>query len=270
MPITIENRRDLVEGLIPLFLHVVWRLMRQDVPFEEALNTRTDIYRFTSLFDGTVIPYHALPGWRDVQWDGMLSRLRLIYDRHAADTTSEAFERKGYEVFRPVLEPAFARGIAQWPRIEDRPYGFFTYNLADLPQPAVRAIELHLANPFAPASPFADSAERMRELQRLVTDVRRDYPDVTHVATGTWLNSFPPFLAFFPPEWAASATPSTAAFPGAGLWGQFSDRRGGFHRKNAEHLRSTGEFLYPPINCQCRIDVVMAYLGAGGGISYIL
>jgi len=260
MPITIEDRRNLVEGLVPLFLHVAWRLLRQDVPFEEALNIRTDIYRFTSLFDGKVIPYHALPDWRDERWEGLLKHLRLIYNRHAADATSEAFERDGYEVFRPVLETAFERGVAQWPRIEDRPYGFFEYNLAELTQPSARAIELHFANPFSPASPFADPKERLREFHRLVANVHSDHPDVTHVATGTWLNSFPPFLAFFPPEWAASATPSTAVFPGAGLWGQFYDRRGGFHRKNAEYLRSTGEFRYPPMNCQCRIETLQAYL----------
>jgi len=260
MPITLDDRRDFVEGLVPLSLHVAWRLMGQGMSFEEAVNIRVDIYRLTSLFDGKVFPYNAPSGWHDERWEEMLDRLRLIYALHAGEATSEAIERDGYEVFRPVLEPAFARGVAGWPRLEDRPYGFFSFNLADLKKPAARAIEIHLGNPFAPASPFAEPQERKRELLRLITNVCRENPDVAYIATGTWLNSFPPFLAFFPPEWTASASPSVGGFWGGGLWGQFYDRRGRFHRKNAEYYRQTGSFRYTPMNCRCRIETLQAYL----------
>lgn len=260
MPITLKARRELVEGLIPLNLHLAWRLLRQGHPFEEVLNARVDIYRYTSLYDGKVMPFGAPPGWRDERWEGMLTRLRRTLRRHAAASESLGFEREGYELLRPLLETALARGVAQWPRIEDRPYGFFTYDLTELAQPPACAIGLHLANPFAPLSPFVDPQERLRELQRLLADVSRAHPEVTHVSTGTWLNSFEPFLALFPPEWAASAAEVTVLFKGAGLWGQFYDRRGGFHRKNAEYLRRTGDFPYPPMKCQCRIDTLKAWL----------
>lgn len=259
MPITLEDRRDLVEGLVPLFLHVAWRLLQQGTPFADVFSYGVDIYRFTSLYDGKVMPYNAPSGWQDAQWDGILHELRLIFDRHAAEPTSEAFEHEGYQLLWPVLEPALARGVEQW-RLESRPYGFFEYNLAEREELPDHAIELHFFNPSAPESPFADPPARLRELRRLVTDVRREHPEVIHAATGTWLNSFPPFLVFFPPEWAASANPSAAQFPGTGLWGQFYDRRGRFHRKNAEYYRQTGTFRYLPMNCRCRIETLHAYL----------
>ena len=150
--------------------------------------------------------------------------------------------------------------VANWPRIEKRPYGFFAYNLADWGGPAARAVEIHIANPFAPASAFADPQQRRRELRHLLSDAKNAHPDATHLATGTWLNAFPPFLAFFPPEWAASAHPVTTASWGGGHWGQFYTRRGGFHRQNGEHLRRTGELRYPPLHCHCRLDTVIAHL----------
>lgn len=260
MPITIADRRNYVEGMAPLYLHVIWRLLHEGAPFETALNTRTDIYRLTILFDGKTIPYHKAPGWRDAQWEALLEQLRACYERHMADATSDAFEREAYEIFRPMLEPAFERSVEQWPKPEDRPYGFFACNLAELVDPPSQAIEIHLFNPFSPASPFADPRERMRELRRLINDMQREHPEVTQIATGTWLNAFPPFLAFFPPEWAESATLVTVDFPGAGLWGQFYDRRGRFHRENGEYLRRTGTFRYQPMHCRCRIETLQVYL----------
>jgi hypothetical protein len=183
--------------------------------------------------------------------------LRVCYERHLADESTDAFEQEGYEIFRPVLEPAFARDVAQWPKPEDRPYGFFACNLTE---PDAHAIEIHLFNPFAPASPFADVRERMRELLRLINDMQREHPEVMHITTGTWLNAFPPFLALFPPEWAVSATLVTVDFPGAGLWGQFYDRRGRFHRENGAYYRRTGAFRYQPMHCRCRIDSLRKYL----------
>ena len=126
--------------------------------------------------------------------------------------------------------------------------------------PGQTLLGLHLGNPFAPESPFADPRARAEELWRLVGDVCRDRPEITEIGTGTWLNSFQPFLDFFPPEWAASATPFSRLVPGMGWWGQFLDRRGGFHRKNGEHVRRTGKFPYPVMDCHCRIDRLKEHL----------
>ena len=260
LPITLEIRQEFIEGLIPLFLHIIWKLLRQGIAFEEALDVRVDIYRHTSLYDGKTIPYHRVPGWRDERWEDITQSLRKIFDSHSTSPNSEAIEREGYELLRPILEPAFARDIAKCPRIENRPYGFFAYDLTELKQPHERTIEIHMANPFSPESPFAKPQDRTQELRRLVTDVIRDHPDVVQTTCGSWLNSFKPFLDILPLEWAASATPFTGLFPGYGAWGQFVDRRGGFHKKNAEHFRKTGELPYPVIVCQCRIDILNAHL----------
>lgn len=261
MPITLDDRRDFVDGMVPLYLHVAWRLLREDRPFADVFNIHTDIYRLTILFDGQTIPYHNKPGWRDAAWDSLLVELRRIHQQLADEPDSTAFERAGYALLLPVLEPAFPRAVAQWPMPADRPYGFFACNLAEMTEPEAQGIEIHLFNPFAPVSPFADPTARLRELRRLVDDMCAAHPEVTDIATGTWLNAFPPFLALFPPEWAASATEVRVAFPGAGLWGQFYDHRGRFHRGNAAHYRETGTFRYLPMHCRCRLDTLRAFLG---------
>ena len=128
MPITVDIRREFVEGFVPLSLHVARNLIRAGLPLEEAVNCKVDIYRLTSLYDGQVCPDRPPTGWRNEQWERVLEILREVLRHHEADADSSAFEREGYEVLRPHLEAAFERDVAKWPRIEDRPYGFFTRN----------------------------------------------------------------------------------------------------------------------------------------------
>ena len=274
MPITLDIRRELIANYVPLSLHVVWRLVRNGLPFDEALNGKTDLYRCTALYDGKILPDHPPAGWRCQPWERAADALEAILARHEADADSSALEREGYEVLRPLLEPAFERDVAGWPRIENRPYGFFTYQVTDQWLGGQTVITLHLANPFAPASPLADLPGRARELRRLVDDVTgawaRDDPTrpaLERIGTGSWLNALPPFARLFPPEWAAGARPFPRLVPGKGWWGQFIDRRGGYHRRNGDHLRRTGRFPYPVLNCTCSVDALRQHLAERFGVT---
>jgi hypothetical protein len=260
MPITVAIRRELVEGLVPLCLHVARNLVRAGLPFVEPFNHKVEIYCLTSLYDGKVLPDKPPPGWRNPPWEAALEQIRGIFERHEGDLDSSAVEREGYEVFRPHLEAAFERDVAGWPRIGNRPYGFFQGAVNSTWMPGRTLIGMHLGNPFAPASPFDDMPARARELLKLVNDLTRDRTDVLEIGTGSWLNSFPPFAGLFPPEWLAGARPFPQLVLGLGWWGQFVDRRGGFHRKNAEPLRRTGRFPYPVLNCTCSIEALRKHL----------
>jgi hypothetical protein len=267
MPIAVAIRRELIEGYVPLCLHVAWRLTHAGLPFVEAVQYKVDIYCYTTLNDGKVLPDHPPVGWRNEGWERVLDQLREVFARHESDADSAALEREGYEVLRPVLEPAFERDVAAWPRIEDRPYGFFTGGINSTWMPGRTLIGMHLGNPFAPASPFADLPARARELLRLVNDLTGPRPEVAEIGTGSWLNSFAPFASLFPPEWLAGARPFPLLVPGKGWWGQFIDRRGGFHRANADHLRRTGRFPYPVLNCTCSIASLRRHLKERFGVS---
>ena len=48
-------------------------------------------------------------------------------------------------------------------------------------------------------------------------------------------------------------------------WGQFMDRRGGFHETNSRQFRQTGCFPFEHIMCRCEIVELQEHLGATGG-----
>src|SRR5437870_5634728 len=95
-PITTEDRRHFVEGIVPLSLWVAHRFWREGMPLEEALTARTNIYRLTCLWDGERHPARPPDGWRDPSWEELLGRLKALYDKHDEDTT--ALEREGLEL----------------------------------------------------------------------------------------------------------------------------------------------------------------------------
>jgi hypothetical protein len=266
MSITLEARRDFVEGVVPLSLWVARRLCRHGMAFEEAIR-RTIIYRLTSLCPGRHDPAHAPAGGRDLCWEELLGQMQAVFARYNDSEDTAALEREGLELLWPVLEPGLELDVRSWPlpfekgAPRERPFGFFTYyKSSESP-----TIGLHLANPFAPRSPFADPQARAAELRGLLdeaTDASRfagTRPAPVRVGCGSWLCSFPPFLQLFPPEFASSAEPEPLHHS-YGWWGQFINRSGGFHRRNAEYLRRTGDFPYGCVWCACEISELRAHL----------
>jgi hypothetical protein len=232
-------------------------------PLDDALTARTNIYRLTSLFDNTHHPAWKRPDWRDERWDRLLAELRAIYSRHAADADTAALEAEGLTLLQPLLEARLEHDVNDWPQCGNRPYGFFRYDPPTTQFPD--SIGLHFANPFAPRSPFEDVAARAGELSRLLDEVHTRTPQVAIARTGTWLNSFKPFQNFFPPEWAASASPPQPLAYHYGWWGQFIDRSGAFHHKNGAHLRRTGQFPFPCVTCQCSVESLRRHLKTNFG-----
>jgi hypothetical protein len=253
---TLEARRDFVEGVVPLSLWLARRLWHKGMALPEAITARTNIYRLTCLWDGTHHPAHPRDGRRDRRWEELLAQLELLFTRHADAEEPEALERQGLELLWPVLEPRLAVDVQSWPSLQNRPFGFFIYN----DSPADRSIALHLANPFAPRSPFADPQARAAELSRLLDEATALSPCPLRVTCGSWLNTFPPFLQFFPHAWAASASEARPLGYHYGWWGQCIDRTGGFHRRNGEHLRRTGQFPYPCVHCSCALSELRWHL----------
>lgn len=256
MPITLEARRDFVDGVARLSLWLGAQWASKGEALGETLTVRTNLYRLSSLYDGKHHPAQPEPGWSDPHWDEVLAGLRELYERQRAAPDTAAFEDEGLRRLWPLLEARLARDVEQWPKPADRPFGFFTFAQNE----KEARIHLHLFNPFVPQSPFSEPRARAEELSRMLDAAVAGQPALASVHCGSWLNSFKPFLDFFPPEYAASAKPPGDLRYHYGWWGQFMDRTGGFHRRNGQHVRATGTFPFPCVGCQCSLKALRVHL----------
>src|SRR5262249_54476678 len=121
--ISLEARRDFVEGVVPLSLWLARRLWHGGMALEEALTARTNLYRLTCLWDGTHHPAHPPPGWRDPRWEELLGQMGVLFDRYARQDDTTALEREGLALLWPVLEPRLELDVRSWPAPQDRPFG---------------------------------------------------------------------------------------------------------------------------------------------------
>lgn len=258
MPITVEARRDFVQGIVPLSFWMADRLARGGEAYAPALTDKTPVYRLTTLYDGKRHPSDGK--FSDSEWNALVAEFGAIRSRGAGEACEKACTEKCW----PLLEGRIAADAAEWPALKDWPFGFWRYDLL-AQDPAGATAELHLANPFAPESPFKDVPARARELARLLADACARCPDLVQVRCGSWLNSFAPFLAFFPEAYAQSAQPRPLVYS-KGWWGQFIDRAGSFHRRNGERLRATGRFPFASLTCACGVEDLKKHLKARFGL----
>ncbi|MCL2647394.1 MAG: hypothetical protein FWD61_10390 [Phycisphaerales bacterium] len=266
MPITLAARRSFVRQCTCLSVWVARRLAQNGTPLRQNLTTRTNVYRFTDLWDGKNHPAEPHANWQDTKWEALLDELDCIDAKYASGDASPEMEAEALALFWPRMEPALPRDVAAWPTRERMPFGFFNYNPSDETWNDGRVV-IHLTNPFAPASPFDDLPQRARELAALLHDARQKSPTQHTVYLQSWLAGFPPLQSLFPKAFAQSASAPTPLRYHLGWWGQLIDRTGDFHQRNAHHLRTTGQFRYPNIQCQCPIDATFAHLQSRFGVA---
>lgn len=250
-----EHARELAK----LKLWYIWWLRKhENLDFETAVGKRVGISRMTVSWGDD--PRNAEPADLE-RWQRLLAGLRKLYEEHSEDATSEAIETEGMRLLWPCLEPAVERDLAvaaQWLR---ESYGCFKYEYHPLyAEPnSGDHLTLHVRNAYQPDSPFRHFPEMAASLREIISRAERERPDVSMVQCATWLNSLPPFARLFPPVWLETSQPGV---PGShtGWWGQFMDRRGGFHAKNGRRFRETGEFPFTHLLCRCTITDLREHL----------
>lgn len=247
-------RASYVKGFTALSLWYVCKAMREgNEPFADVVNRRVNIYRNTSFYDG-----RRHPATEDVgaEWAGVLERLEALYEQHRGEPSTARFEAAGLDLLWPCLE-ARLRRVPEGPKA-DRPYGCWTFDYRREDR-----LSLHIANVYSPKSPLSEMILPFAaSLVRLLRDSRAQRPEVAVVRCGSWLNSAPPFLALFPDSWAEGAVANPDIRFTMGHWGQFTDRRGDFHRRNGERFRATGKLPYPCSTCECPIEEALDHLAA--------
>lgn len=247
----IKMRREFVRGVTALKLWHAWRLQREEgSDFETVFAKRVKIQAMT-----VFAPDPASDKAEDAEgWERVLSELRGLYEGRRADTTSASIEAEGLELLSPYLEPCLARDVAvaiKW--LEDA-VGCFRYEYHTFyPEPdGDDYLTLHFRNAYQPDSPFKHIPEMVESLREIGKRAAVERPDVTWVQCATWVNSVPAYAGLFPQSWTDTSLPGK---PGnhTGWWGQFMDRRGGFHAKNAQQFRDTGKFPYQHRMCRCTV-----------------
>jgi hypothetical protein len=228
------------------------RILDGQSDFENAFNERVNIFRNTSLFkdgkhpvDGVIIP----------EWVAILGKVEQIFDEHINDADTTDLENKSLAVFWPVLQGK-ASTFKRWkPSLEQRPYEAWSFDYRK------EYLNIHIGNTYAPDSPLSEKRIQFAAaLIRMLEDSQRDRPEVVLVACGSWLNSVPTFLDLFTAGWKASGKAGRNVRYTLGHWGQFTDRRGDFHARNGDAFRRTGDFPYPSLSCNDRIDSVLDHL----------
>ncbi len=252
-----ENRYHFVEHMIRLGLFHAWRETRAGRDLTETLLKRSPIYRLTAIWDGRDPPgisesEDLLPVWTDIVCD-----IEKAFRRYRND--SDAFESAGFKRLWPLAEPRIAEDLAAWPWIPDgfspvpipqhQVFGCFAYEWDE----KGRGLCFHICNICRPDSLFNDMAARRKELHALVKNAVRAHPSACQIRCNSWLNSFPPFLSLFPPEYPR---PDRIAPLGRGYnwWGQFQRRDGGFHEKHGHFFRQEGRFPFAAIDGICSPD----------------
>lgn len=265
MPITIETRKDYVENVTMLSLWLAQHKNKGPGSFNKTLTAQSPLYRLTCFWDGVNHPANPPVGWVDKKWEFVLRELKEILK--STDNADE-FEQQGLKKLWPFLEPRIKKDAKAWPwipsgytseKLPDKLFGFFAFELLKA-QGGNFDITLHMGNIFAPQSPFKDMAARKNELLQLLDYARDKYGNLVSVFSGSWLNSFAPFLALFPDEWIDKNTPASPINYSYDIWGQLVSRTGGFHRRNAYHIRRTGRFPYPSLPGKCKVESLRKHL----------
>ena len=265
MAITEQDRRNFVEGVTRLSL---WHLARRSPSPDQChgfLTGQTPLYRLTEFWDRHAPPPVSSPADAPSGWSTLVSDIASLCGSYDPDSDTLSFEEAGLLLVWPHLESRIKKDVKTWPWLpsclgseppETGIFGFFLYDFAPR-DPSL--VVLHMGNSMAPDAPFAEPDARAREFISLLDDATSRNPSATRIASTSWLNGFPPFQRYFPPEWVDSAVASPPGYT-YDWWGQFVTRRGGFHRANGDHLRATGRFPYPSITCTAEITSVRSHL----------
>jgi hypothetical protein len=225
--------------------------------FAHVIRERVSISLKTDLYDGR--RFRSVD-WDEPRWAALETRARELWERTRADADSTRFEEQGLAIFWPSVEAQARldneRGLDVPPKSQCGSLRF------DPPEPFSphRRVFFHIGNAVRPHS-ILDYPEHMpRCLLCVMEKAGREF-GCDQITTRTWLNSYRPWLAVFPPQWRENLGPEMPApLAGMGYWGQFVNGRGTFNPKHAALFRQTGRLPFCPRGSWCSFDALREHL----------
>lgn len=249
-----EAHLNYTTGIARLMVHHVWHLAHRSeddrVATDVALDERVGICRLATGSRPFELTDTEL-------WDGLKAQLAEQIDVYADAADSAGLEDACWAILEPFVTPRIGEECERKLEWKKRPFGSWTYALQGR-----KTVDLHFANASRPRSPFKGKtrARTIADLLALFENARSEHATASRVRCGSWLSCFPPFNALFPEAWGRSYKPVLKAYTSAGWWGQYEDRRGALHVRNAQALRDTGQHPYLHGSAVCTIDSAIDHL----------
>lgn len=128
-----------------------------------------------------------------------------------------------------------------------------------------RWLEIHMANNRYPLSFLARPEWLDEDLARLVAAAGEG--GFTGLATTSWLNDHPAWLAHFPDVWRQRRIGGQPIGPHLGWWGQVLTARQTLAMGPAEVLRRTGRFRYQMLTSWASLQELARQVGGRGRLS---
>lgn len=257
-PKTLLEHRQYLYDIVKLKLFFLqhWLAERPNENLVDVLRNRVDIYRKTDANPEALNPKNL--HWESPEWQALESAVGQVYAEHYAN--AEAFEQAAFAVFKPSLDARCERDYLDRSSLAQYQCGCLRHNLTVGQE--LNDLGFHIANSLAPNS-FFTQPDYLSKCFRELLDVAEKQFAAKRISTGTWLNSVPKWLAFFPDEWQQNLSPvNTDVKWNYGFWGQFISARGTFNHKYGQILRQTGKFPYYPRSSFCSIAAMREKLAA--------
>lgn len=243
---TSEEQRELISELIKLslFFSSEFRKFHPEEDISSVIVKRTSMWEII-----------GLKGSEDES--AFTAELASLYNKAAS---SAEFEKEGLSLLVPRMDD-FAVSNTAWESKVLAKYDdtCFRYDPPADGRPANHC-NFHITNYISPKSILKEIPYTVSRFLRLMDESGAKYGFDT-LRTGTWLNSVPKWLEFFPQEWMDNMLePVNDIYGNLGSWGQILTARKTFNFKTGEYIREHLEMPFKPRTSWCSFDVMKTHL----------
>jgi hypothetical protein len=240
-----------INGIMPLMLRHAWQQIRDgQLQPEQALSHNAWIIRLITLDTRVLhtVKQNEIPGWIQLR-ERLLEQLAVFNAESDVPNRINACEQ--------LLQPFLAARFIDQYRFPRRKFQCWWWTIHD----DNTHLALHLVNAYQPDSPFQHLRHFATTMLQAIEDGRKQYPWVSVISCGSWLNQNAKFRALWPESFNKNQKilNETGGF-GPGAWGQYMTTDGGFNVGKASQLLRTGKHPFPLTEGRTTINEALDHL----------
>ena len=239
---TYEEHREYLSKIVKLQLWFIWNWKKEhaEESFLDTIRNRVDIYRKTDVNRGTMNPDKL--DFNDSKWLTIEAELESLHIKYSEDSSSEKFEKYGFEILKNTIEKRSKRDYQENPYVLNFKCGSLNYDSPEKNTP--KLVFFHIANAIQPKSIFDDASYLPKCLMNVIDKASKEFPETVGLHTMTWLNSHPKWRRMFPEIWFNNMQERPDVQWHFSYWGQFISSRGTYNEKLGSKFRKTGKFPF--------------------------